>query len=276
MSTILCAYGCNQPAKFFNPKQIGRCSYRPSMCEGIRARAKEAIKKKYASKSPEEKESIKVKRGHTNMSRYGVTNVSSSDDVKSKRTQTFLYRFGVVNPSYNPEILNKIIDKVPLVLEKRKTTNIKKYGSESYSSTDEFKERRKETWLAKYGVDNPAKDPDIKDKIMAGQDHRRTNKFITLNGDKVRVQGNEDKVIKDLIKSGIKEDEIICDRKRIPKIPYNIDGKNRIYYPDIYLPRFNLLIEVKSIYTWQKYKSVNLAKIDAAKKAGYQIRVVVR
>jgi len=273
---ILCAYGCGNVAIYFNRQQVGRCSFRPSVCEGIRARAKQSIKNRYASKTEEEKQLIKNRRLATNIKKYGVANVSSVESVKLKKEQTFLDKFGTTNPSQNTDIRAKIKDKMPVVLKKRKKTNLDRYGVEHYSSTEEFKSRRKITWTKRYGADNPSKNNNIKDKIMKGQDHRRTNKIIILNGQIVRVQGYEDQVIRDLIKSGISESEIICDRDRIPKISYTIDNKVRTYYPDIYLPRYNILIEVKSLYTWKKYKAINIAKISSAKHAGYNVRVAIR
>jgi TRAP-type mannitol/chloroaromatic compound transport system permease small subunit len=42
------------------------------------------------------------------------------------------------------------------------------------------------------------------------------------------------------------EDYIITDRKDIPKIGYKIVEKQKYYFPDIYIPSENKIIEVKS------------------------------
>lgn len=50
-------------------------------------------------------------------------------------------------------------------LEKRKTTNLEKYGVDNYSKSTSFLEKSKATFIQKYGVDNPAKDPTVIAKI---------------------------------------------------------------------------------------------------------------
>ena len=46
-----------------------------------------------------------------------------------------------------------------------------------------------------------------------------------------------------------------------------------INYPDIFLPNHNLLIEVKSTYTYSRHIEKNICKLNAAKKAGYNIEL---
>jgi hypothetical protein len=83
---------------------------------------------------------------------------------------------------------SKNSDNISLMLEKRKKTNIKKYGTDHpmkteigkqhfndaikkkynvdhYSKTPEFKEKCKETWTENYGVDHPSKIKATLDKI---------------------------------------------------------------------------------------------------------------
>lgn len=50
-------------------------------------------------------------------------------------------------------------------LDKRKQTNIKKYGSESPFSSKQVREKSKETLLKNYGVDNALKSKEILDKV---------------------------------------------------------------------------------------------------------------
>lgn len=93
---------------------------------------------------------------------------------------------------------------------------------------------------------------------------------------KIRYQGFEDKVILELLKSGLEEDDIINGPGNVPHIPYMFDGVMKRYYPDIYIPKFNQIIEVKSKYTWKKYKEKNLAKYRACKKLGFCVNIVIR
>jgi hypothetical protein len=71
-------------------------------------------------------------------------------------------------------------------------------------------------------------------------------------------------------------EEIIAGRvDAIPLINYNFNSKKRTYFPDIYIPHLNFLIEVKSTYTFRAHKELNLAKQQAAKNAGYKHQIII-
>jgi len=53
------------------------------------------------------------------------------------------------------------------------------------------------------------------------------------------------------------------DRKDVPRIPYTANEKQRYYFPDMYIPHINTIIEVKSTYTLK----INPEIIDLKKKA---------
>lgn len=268
--SILCSYGCNQPGLFKSVRGIYRCAQFSVSCPV--QKQKRSQKTKGVKRRPESAE----KRRRTLKEKYGVINPSQIPGIMQKKKATWLKNWGVDNPSKSPDIIDKIKQAWPTIGVKRTETNIQKYGVSSYSNTEEFLTRRKSTWLKKYGVDNPAKHDSVKDKIQIGQRYKSTNKSILLNGVNVNLQGYEPTVIADLIKSGIAEKDIVVARNLVPKITYTFRGKVRRYYPDIYIPRYNMLIEVKSLYTWQKYKDTNLAKFHAAKAAGYVVRIMIR
>lgn len=73
---------------------------------------------------------------------------------KVKLKKTCLEKYGVDNPMH-----------VQTIKEKVKNTNLKKYGVNSYSKTDEYKEKYKSTCVNKYGVDNTFKSDVVKEKI---------------------------------------------------------------------------------------------------------------
>jgi hypothetical protein len=57
------------------------------------------------------------------------------------------------------------IAKVPEVKEKIKNTNLEKYGTEYYMSSEDSKLKRKKTSIEKYGVDNPMKSKIVQEKV---------------------------------------------------------------------------------------------------------------
>ena len=55
----------------------------------------------------------------------------------------------------------------------------------------------------------------------------------------------------------------------VPVIWYEFEGKNRRYYPDIFIPSQNKLIEVKSSFSYQYEEAKNQAKKKACETAGF-------
>lgn len=83
-----------------------------------------------------------------------------------------------------------------------------------------------------------------------------------------KVQGYENHAFDELLKI-YHEDEIITERRQVPKIKYSINSKKMIYYPDIYIKSKNLIIEVKSDYTYKLNRVKNIIKAIATKKYGF-------
>lgn len=254
--TNLCVYGCGNGGIIKNKSNNGwRCSQSPNSCPGVKAKKKQAL-----------------------LDEYGVENISQIKGVLDKKKATWIKNYGVDNPSKAQINIDKIKNKWEVINTKRKETMLKKYGVESYNSTEEFKERRKRTWIEKYGVDNPTKNEEILHKSMLSnsKSEYRTKTLILPSGKVFRYQGFEDKVILELLESGIHEDELLTGPGNVPHIRYEFEGKSHRYYPDIYLPNYNKVIEVKSEYTWNKYKARNEAKVEATKAAGYEIEVIIK
>jgi hypothetical protein len=67
----------------------------------------------------------------------------------------------------------------------------------------------------------------------------------------------------------LSEDNVLTDRKEVPKIKYEIDGKISYYFPDIYIKSLNKIIEVKSTWTYEINKEKNIEKSKACTDAGY-------
>lgn len=62
----------------------------------------------------------------------------------------------------------------------------------------------------------------------------------------------------------------------MPEIWYEYQNKLHRYYPDIYIPEENLIIEVKSEYFMLKEFQKNMHKAIACKSAGYEFKFEVR
>jgi hypothetical protein len=88
--------------------------------------------------------------------------------------------------------------------------------------------------------------------------------FTFPSGKTRKVQGYEHFILKELLKI-YSEEQILTDRRDVPKIEYYYKQKRR-YYPDIFIPHLNKVIEVKSFWTLQLGYVKNMLKSIAAKK----------
>lgn len=71
-----------------------------------------------------------------------------------------------------------------------------------------------------------------------------------------------------------------CFENNIPvkkgkTIKYLFNNKTKIYFSDFYLEKNNLIIEIKSLYYFNKYKSKNIAKKDSCLKQGYSFVFII-
>lgn len=140
-------------------------------------------------------EEIRERMKLTNIQKYGSEYSSSNKDVRAKMQATMEYRYGVGHPLQSKEISEKAKQTYSKhmkdesfrnrIQEKRKKTNIDRYGTENamesedvqkrirqtnlskygcsaYPSSDDFKTKSKQTFLERYNVENPMQDDSIK------------------------------------------------------------------------------------------------------------------
>lgn len=232
---------------------------RPSQTEIIKKRVAETNIQRYGGKVPMCSIEVRTKTTETNIQRYGVDNPMKNQQVKNKIINTNLERYGVIHQSQRPEIQEKI-----------KSTVLSRYGVKSTNSLPEVKEKKKQTWLKKYGVEHPTQCKEIQDKI--DKNSKRLKEYKMPSGDIRKVQGFEPFALDILVKS-YDETQIKTSKADVPRIPYTIDNKSHYYYPDIYIPHENRLIEVKSPWTYKcKKDNVNLKKTKCI-ELGYNYEI---
>lgn len=116
---------------------------------------------------------------------------------------------------------------------------------------------------------------DVFKKSQQGLSKRKSFQFAS--GKIIRVRGNEPTALKELLLIYADEDIIAGDELSL-SIPYIQCGKKHKYYPDIYIPKDNLIIEVKSKWTYSgkpEWLETNLLKEQACKDAGYNFRFMI-
>lgn len=198
-------------------------------------------------------------RKTTNLEKYGHITPLQNAEIKAKTISTNIERYGCENPFGNEDIKNKI-----------KETNLEKYGSESPMQNTEVQAKARETNLEKYGCENPMQNSEIAERSTKSS--IKFKEFVMPSGNIVKVQGYEDKALTILLEK-YKEDELVISRSSVPEVWYLLDGKYHRYYCDIFIPKENLMIEVKSLYTFKNLKRKNMNKAMSTNCLGYNFQM---
>ena len=200
-------------------------------------------------------------RKNTNLKNIGFENYFQNETIKQKIRNTNKEKYGVEYVTQNKSIQNKI-----------KETCIEKYGVSHISHLTEVQDKITKTNIKKYGVKHLMQKPEHLDTIL-----KKAFKFkiYTLpSGTTIQTQGYEHYALDELIiNNKINELDIITGVKNVPQITYNDNGVERIHYCDIFIPKENKMIEVKSTWTFQKHNV--LLKQKAAKELGYNYEIWV-
>lgn len=217
--------------------------------------------------------SILEKRKQTSLELYGTEHPIQSNEIKNKVKETFLINYGYENCFQSEEIKNK-----------SKNTCIEKYGVELYSKSNQYKEQMKEfisnnpehynkamekltsTCIERYGVPYPAQNEEYYDELQ-----KRSFKRTQFKNSTLYYQGNYE--LDFLLKC--EELGIINEISRGIKIKYNFNDKDRIYFPDFYIKKYNLMIEIKSDYYFNLSKEQNLIKESETIKNGYNFLFII-
>lgn len=207
-----------------------------------------------------------AKIAQTCQEKYGVTSYTASKDFQDKYEQHMMDTYGVPHYLQNEEKLKATQD----LMEER-------YGYRSNFSTEDSQRKTRETNIRKRGVPYVSQDPECLKKQKRSAFHK-LKEYKFPSGRIEHVQGYEPFALDYLInKECINEDDIIVDDEKTPRIEYlKENGKIGKYFPDIYIPSQNRLIEVKSTWTIRKEKENSiLLKRDAAIVAGYKYDIMV-
>jgi hypothetical protein len=251
----------------------------PCQSVEVKEKSKKTCLEKYGVAYSLQSTEVKEKSKNTMLEKYGVENISSSNEIKDKKKATFLEKYGVENISQLQEIKDK-----------KSASDMKNYGVPHHFQAKEIKDKIKETCLEKYGVSHIAMLEETQNKMRAtrlekyGYEHHLQNPLIIekqhsgfthkkydYDGNIIYIQGYENYALDLLKKNGYIFSDIITDKKDVPEIWYKniMDDKNHRYYCDIFIPKENKIIEVKSEYIYEREKDKNIEKMKACIENGY-------
>jgi len=153
----------------------------------------------------------------------------------------------------NPDLYNELI-----------TRNKERNNSDEYRKAQSEKMRR--YWS----------NPD--NAIYMFKSSVKYKEFKLPSGRIVKLQGYEPQVLEQLLESFNENDIAIGVKelnKTIGKIQYTFKNTKRTYYPDFYIKSTNTIIEVKSQWTFDKWKDKNLAKQKACLQQGFNFEFII-
>lgn len=111
---------------------------------------------------------------------------------------------------------------------------------------------------------------------------QRRYKVVTIKGRKFHVQGYEPQGLNWILKTfpSLSIDDLEVETSgKVPVFRYKVGRRYRSYYPDIFIPKLNRVVEIKSSYTMGldtgKWWRINQAKAKAVLAEGYKFSVLV-
>ena len=199
------------------------------------------------------------KTNDTIQDRFGVDNYSKTSQWKIKTKETNEKLYGGVSPYHSEE-----------VKERGNRLIIEHWGGLGFKSA-ELRKKMLLTYKAKTGYDDWMHDPAIFNKMIASSFRRK--KYLLPSGKKIFILGEEPSFLDYVFSNNIlQEDEIVYYPKGIKY--FTSDGGKHIYFPDFYIPKFHLIVEIKSWYILAKDLNVSL-KIQATKDFGYNYIMIL-
>ena len=228
--------------------------------ESVIEKKSKSISDNYNNKTEEEKQNIKEKRKSTNIERFGVDTNLKLDSNIEKTKKTWIEKYGFDNPNKSELIKNKISesnknkteDEKKSIDDIRRSTNIERYGEDNIMKTDLGKLKIIETNTERYGESHPMKNEEFYENYFNNSYRKfKFKKYELPSGKIVNLLGYESQIL-DYLLTKFDENDIIIgyESYKIVKSNYLDNGKLKRYIPDFYIKSKNLVIEVKSDYTY--------------------------
>lgn len=213
-----------------------------------------------------------AKTKETNLKNHGVESTNSLQSVKDKKKAVFRERYGVDHQLHIPGVAASVAAKNSANarerLELAKITKEKIYGDENYNNRSKYKE----TCVERFGVENPSQNAEVHEKKV--KNSFKSKDYRLPSGLVIKVQGYEPQALDELLQE-YTEEEIKYSSIDKPRIAYKLEDGHYYYFPDFYIPKDNLIIEVKSQFTYDHNRTMALAKRDACLKQGYNYRFII-
>jgi len=223
---------------------------------------------KYGYEMPFNNEDVLEKARTTILNEYGINNVATIKKFQIKKVRT-------KTSTTNKTRLTKR-QQLDIKIAFRRLARIEAHIKRPRIERDEqlIRAKARATSLKRHGFENVMQDPEFLENHRTGYKHKE---YIWKTGEVSKVQGFEPFVLEDYENNGYLYNDIKTNKADVPEIWYvGLDGQKHRYFPDFYIPKENLVIEVKSTWTVKLDIETNNLKYEAAKDAGYNFKLEVR
>lgn len=226
----------------------------------IREKFRQTMLENHGVEHALQSEESRAKYQATCMENHGVENPTQHPDIAAKQKETLMKNYGVEHPAQNAEIFSR-----------QKETMVKNHGVQFPLQNKQIFEKQKQTMLERHGAKFALQVPELFAKQQKAAFSYKEYKFPS--GKVTPYQGYENFCLDDLVEEGYTEDDIINSVEEVPIISYTMGDTDHKYFPDIFIPKENKLIEVKCKYTFERYLEQNMAKAKACIEQGYKFEL---
>lgn len=260
----------------------------PMKSKEFQEKAKETLEKNYGVDNPLKSQEIKAKKNATMKERYGEEHSAQVPEIMEKRKETNMKNYGVACPLMTKENKEKarkgVLEKYgpsgplgnPNIRKKFVETMLKRYGKEHALQVPELKEKLLNTYKERFDAEHPFHTDGVYSKVL--RSCFKVKEFTFSSGRVVPYQGYEHFAILLLLEEGHKEEDIVSCHESVMGFMYEDGETKRKYYPDLFVPPSNFVVEVKSTWTYEKTpeeKQRVLKKLEACRREGYNTRLLV-
>ena len=209
----------------------------PAQVPALLAKMRSTMSRRYGAANPGQVAAFVAKMRAAMYRRYKASNAGQVGTFIAKARATTIRRYGVAHSL-----------QVPALLAKMRATMSRRYGAANPGQVAEFLAKAEATNLIRYRVRNPMQNTGV---FQKNQVSAFSTKLFTLpSGRQVTCQGYEPYAINLLLKQGATEEDIVAGYEALKttiSIFCNWEGRKHRYYPDLYLPSQNKIIEIKSV-----------------------------
>ena len=282
-----CGASCAMKSENYKEKMKNKYGGTNFQREDIRDKCKTTLKERYGVENPGQSEQIRNKVKQTNLELYGVENPGQSEHIKNKIKTAMQERYGVEHFSKCPEFGIKF-----------RTTMQKRYGVNNPLQLEQIRNKVKQTHLEKYGVEHITQTSKFKNSLGKRQKLKAFNRILGLTKVKPLFKFEEylnctanhlyqcqkcNNIFEDNIDDGSEPSCTVCKPKFISNIQLEIEQfltLNKINFIrndrtqicpkeiDIFIPSYNLGIEINGLYWHKNDKKRSLEKLELCQNKG--------